>query len=58
MSAERSWHVVPDDELLTMLRRVEAGEKADLVMAEHYANAEGIETITPDWQTYDVEDEQ
>lgn len=53
---KESWHVIPDCTLMAMLRRVEAGESPDMVFAEHYANAEGITTITPDWQTYEVPD--
>lgn len=33
------WHVISGEELLAALRRVEAGEKADLVFAELWANA-------------------
>jgi hypothetical protein len=33
------WHVIPGELLLESLRRVEAGEKADLVFAELWANA-------------------
>lgn len=34
------YHVISGEELLTMLRRVAAGEDPDLVYAEEYANAE------------------
>ena len=34
------WLAISGEELLTMLRRVAAGEDADLVYMEHYANAE------------------
>lgn len=34
------WHAIPGTLLLDALRRVEAGEKADLVYAELWANAE------------------
>lgn len=34
------WHVISGDELLAALLRVEAGESADLVYAELWANAE------------------
>ena len=34
------WWVIEGDEILAMLRRVEAGENPDLVFAEAYANAD------------------
>ena len=34
------WHVISGEELLEALRRCENGEKADLVFAELWANAE------------------
>ena len=34
------WWAISGEELLAALRRVEAGEKADLVYAEIYANSE------------------
>lgn len=34
------WHVISGTTLLEALRRVERGEKADMVYAEHWANAE------------------
>lgn len=34
------WHVIPGEALLSMLRRVEAGESPDMVYAEEYANAD------------------
>ena len=34
------WHVILGEELLEALRRVEKGEKADLVYAELWANAD------------------
>jgi hypothetical protein len=34
------WHVISSDDLLAMLRRVAAGEDADLVYIEEYVNAE------------------
>lgn len=36
------YHVIPGTFLLEMLRRVEAGEKADMVFAEVDANAERV----------------
>ena len=41
------WHVIHGSLLLDSLRRVEAGEKADLVFAELWANAEVHEA--EDW---------
>jgi hypothetical protein len=34
------WWSIDSEELMTMLRRVEAGESADLVYAEFYANSD------------------
>jgi hypothetical protein len=34
------WHVIGGTALLNALRRIEAGEKADMVYAEMWANAE------------------
>ena len=34
------WHVISGEDLLDALRRCEAGESADLVMTELWANAE------------------
>ena len=34
------WHVISGEHLLECLQRVENGEKADLVFAELWANAE------------------
>lgn len=34
------WHVIPGTRLLEVMRRVESGERADLVYAEMWANAE------------------
>lgn len=33
------YHVLSEEDLLALLRKVEAGEPADHVYAEHYANA-------------------
>lgn len=38
--SDLGWHVISGGELLDALRRVEAGEPADLVYAELWANAE------------------
>ena len=34
------WHVISGEQLLEMLRRVQAGEDPDLVYLEAYVNAE------------------
>lgn len=39
-AAPLGWHVISGEHLLELLQRVEAGEKADLVFAELWANAE------------------
>lgn len=41
------WHAISGEDLLAALRRCENGEKADLVYAELYANAE-VETVEGD----------
>jgi hypothetical protein len=33
------WHVISGEDLMVMLRRVEIGERPDLVYAEYWANA-------------------
>lgn len=33
------WWAITSEALLAMLRQVEAGESADMVYAEHYANS-------------------
>lgn len=35
-----SWHVIHEDTLLAMLRRVASGEDPDIVYAEQYVNAD------------------
>lgn len=34
------WWVISGENFLSALRRVEAGESADLIYAEHYANSD------------------
>ena len=38
--ADLGWHVISGEDLLTMLRRVAAGEDPDMVYAEEYVNAQ------------------
>lgn len=38
-SENLGWWAITSEALLEMLRQVEAGESADLVYAEHYANS-------------------
>lgn len=38
--APLGWHVIAGDHLLELLRRAQAGEDADLIFAELWANAE------------------
>ena len=40
MDESMGWHVISGVRLLDALRRCEAGESADIVMAELWANAE------------------
>jgi hypothetical protein len=40
MTEALGWHVISGEDLLAMLRRVQAGEDPDLVYAEEYVNAE------------------
>lgn len=54
--ADLGWHAISGEELLGSLRRVEAGEKADLVYAELCANAE-IEEVDRDTD-YTKDDEE
>lgn len=38
-ASDMGWHVISGEDLMVMLRRVEIGERPDLVYAEFYANA-------------------
>lgn len=40
VAAPPPWHVIRGDQLLEMLRRVQAGEDSEMVYLEAYANAE------------------
>ena len=39
-AAPPAWHVIRGDQLLEMLRRVQAGEDPEMVYLEEYVNAE------------------
>jgi hypothetical protein len=38
------WHVISGEDLLELLRRASKGEDPDMLMAEHWANAEQVES--------------
>lgn len=42
------WHVISSDDLLTMLRRVQAGEDPEFVYLEEYVNADRDDGGDPD----------
>lgn len=44
MVSSLGWDVIAGEDLLALLRRAHDGEDPDLLYAEHYANAERLES--------------
>jgi hypothetical protein len=39
-ACQQSWHVISEADLLSLLRQAHEGADPDLLLAEHYANAD------------------